>query len=106
MKYLFMTYVLPLGIFFDAWCPLNKTCQTFRCNNEDIGQAENHRKGHISNLTHKEKYKTNVNLAYMLNNSNFSSTVGVLKFRRKSPYSVMSRLSFSPPLNKEEKNAN
>lgn len=35
---------------------------------------------------------------YMPNNSNFSSTEGALKLRTNSPYSVMSRLSRSPPL--------
>ena len=35
---------------------------------------------------------------YIPNNSNFSSTVGALKLRTNSPYSVMSRFNRSPPL--------
>lgn len=38
----------------------------------------------------------------MPSNSNFSSTEGALKLRTNSPYSVMSRFSRSPPLQKRK----
>lgn len=41
-------------------------------------------------------------ITYMPNNSNFSSTEGALKLRTNSPYSVMSRFSRSPPLQREQ----
>nr|GEV37013.1 ATPase, AAA-type, core [Tanacetum cinerariifolium] len=40
---------------------------------------------------------------YLLNNSNFSSTVGALKLRTKSLYVVISSLNLDPPLQKERK---
>lgn len=42
-------------------------------------------------------------ITYMPNNSNFSSTEGALKLRTNSPYSVMSRFSRRPPLQRGEK---
>lgn len=44
------------------------------------------------------KKKIACHSTYMPNNSNFSSTEGALKLRKKSPYSVMSRFSRNPPL--------
>lgn len=41
--------------------------------------------------------------SYMPSNSKFSSTEGALKLRTNSPYSVMSRFSRSPPLQKRKK---
>lgn len=49
------------------------------------------------------KYLTLNQNTYMPNSSNFSSTVGALKLRTNSPYSVMSRFKRRPPLYKISK---
>ena len=89
-------------VFPNTWAALKQRGKAFRSNDKDIGHAAKRIYNSKSRLNTVNKiYEIKRTPAtYMPNNSNFSSTVGALKLRTNSPYSVMSRFRRSPPLEK------